>query len=259
MTNDTIPPKFNRRQFLQVSGAVLGAVTVGGCVINASTPPPTTDHLGNEAITKLETEAAALEQPPPSSGDPKKDALVQLVVGNLRYIAGTVKHPHQSVQRRLDLTAGQQPIAAILSCSDSRVPPEVIFDQGLGDLFVIRVAGNTAGFRDVLASLEYAVEHLKVPLVMVLGHQKCGAVTAALQGTKFEGNLADLMNALKPAVEYSKNKPGDQLESAIRANVTLARQQVMEEAPLVAEAVAAGHVDVVGAYYSLETGKVDLI
>ncbi len=188
-----------------------------------------------------------------------KQALQLLLAGNARFVAGERIFPNQENNRRLELTTGQHPLAAVLSCSDSRVPPEIVFDQGLGDLFIIRVAGNIAVNSHILASIEYAVEHLKVPLVMVLGHQKCGALTAALQGSEAEGSIADLLLALQPAVEKARQYPGDLLENAILANVDLTVKQLEDASPIVAHAVHAGEVKLVGAYYALESGAVKII
>ena len=138
--------------------------------------------------------------------NPEK-ALAALIEGNRRYQAQHVTHPHQNAARRAELAAGQHPIAAVLSCADSRVPPEIVFDQGLGDLFVVRVAGNITD-DVVLGSLEYAVEHLGVPLVVVLGHYKCGAIQAAVEGGTPHDHVASLVAALKPSVEAVRPEGG---------------------------------------------------
>src|SRR5689334_24966509 len=126
-------------------------------------------------------------------------ALAELKSGNEHHVAHRYQHPHESADRQRELVQGQNPHAEILSCADSRVPPEIIFDQGLGDLFVVRVAGNVATDTE-LGSLEYGAEHLHIPLLVVLGHESCGAVTAAVQGGDAEGHIATLVNLLKPAV-----------------------------------------------------------
>ncbi len=248
-----------RRQFLHFTALTAAACLLPGCVTSASTPPPELDESAQPGEQAAEAEVTAELPVLPPGLSKGKEALLQLIVGNLRYVSGHLRSPHQTVERRQELTSGQHPIAAILSCSDSRLPPEVIFDQGLGDLFVVRVAGNVAAFDDVVASLEYAVEHLEVPLVMVLGHQKCGAITAALQGGEAEGSLAELMEALHPAVEKAKSMSGDKLENAIRTNVKLTRLKMVADSEILSHAVEGRKVDLVGAYYSLDTGKVDLI
>src|SRR5215469_7214849 len=135
-------------------------------------------------------------------------ALAKLMEGNKRYSSNKEQHPDESLARRRELQQSQQPFAVILSCADSRVPPELIFDQGLGDLFVIRVAGNIAADDD-LASIEYSVEHLHTKLVLVLAHEKCGAVTAAIEGGKAPGHLKTLVSAIQPSVEETRHLVGD--------------------------------------------------
>ncbi len=186
-------------------------------------------------------------------------ALTQLLRGNERFVAGWPDHPNQSARRRREVTeAGQHPFAVILSCADSRVPPEIIFDQGLGDLFVIRVAGNVLD-DIVLGTIEYAVEHLHTPLIMVLGHDKCGAVTAAVQGGEVRNHIQSLTKALRPAVEIARAQEGDAISNAIDANVHHAVTTLQASEPVLAHAVAEGQLKVVGARYNLDTGEVKLI
>jgi carbonic anhydrase len=190
--------------------------------------------------------AAATETP---------DAVLhQLKVGNQHHVTHRYTHPHQTSMRQHELIAGQHPVAVILSCSDSRVPPEVVFDQGLGDLFVVRVAGNVAGDHE-LASIEYAVEHLHCPLVVVMGHQGCGAVTAAVEGGHAPGHLPQLLADIQPAVEKARNMSGDLVANAVQANVDEAVAHV-RASPVLAEPLRAGRLRVVGAVYSLERGTV---
>jgi carbonic anhydrase len=154
------------------------------------------------------------------------------------------------------LESSQSPHCAILTCADSRVPPEIVFDKGLGDIFDVRVAGNVAG-DDETASLEYAAEHLHVPLVVVMGHTHCGAVSAALEGGTLPGKLPDLMAALRPAVDQSAHEPGDRLDNAVRDNVVHVVEQLRAAKPVLSELVETGKLRIVGAVYSLDTGKVD--
>ena len=189
-------------------------------------------------------------------------ALHELLSGNKRYVAGHMLHPRQGVQRRAQVAPRQQPVAAILSCADSRVPPEIVFDQGLGDLFVIRVAGNTAD--DVaLGSLEYAVEHLGVHLVMVLGHERCGAVQAAhdvlTKGEQLSGHIAALVVPIVPAVPAAQTMSGDVVDNAVTANVRMVTAHVRTTAPILSAHVQKGALKVVGARYNLESGAVTLI
>ena len=183
-------------------------------------------------------------------------ALAELKAGNEHHASKHYVHPHQTAARQRELASGQHPHAAILSCADSRVAPEIIFDQGLGDLFDVRVAGNIAGDPE-LASLEYAAEHLEVPLVVVIGHQKCGAVTAAAAGGEAHGHLPALVAAIRPAVDKAKGMAGDPIENAVRINVENVVRQLRESGPVLKEMVAKKELRIVGGVYSLDTGKVE--
>jgi carbonic anhydrase len=186
-------------------------------------------------------------------------ALQALMDGNKRYVAGTLTHPHQDLQRISEVSSGQTPFAIILSCADSRVVPEVMFDQGVGDIFVIRVAGNVATDDTIIASMEYAVAMLGAPLLMVLGHQSCGAVGAAVQGGDLPGHLNSLVQAITPAVEQAKSQPGDTVDNAINANVRLMVEKLQTMEPIFADKVRSGALKVVGARYSLANGAVELV
>src|SRR5262249_5980473 len=155
-----------------------------------------------------------------------------------------------------ELTSGQHPHAAVLACADSRVAPEIVFDQGLGDLFTIRVAGNIAT-EGVMASLEYAAEHLHVPVVVVLGHQKCGGVTAAVEGNPRPGHMGAIVREIKPAVDKARGMPGDLVANAVRTNVQLVVEQLRQSKPILAEMVDKHELRVVGGVYSLDTGRVE--
>ena len=196
--------------------------------------------------------AVGVQQPAPSA-----DAvLAELKAGNAHHVAKKYQRPHQTVARQQALVSSQSPHSAILACADSRVPPEIIFDEGLGDIFDVRLAGNVAGDH-ATASLEYAAEHLHVPLIVVMGHTHCGAVTAALEGGTLPGKLPSLIAALRPAVEQSAKEPGDRLDNAVRDNVLLVVEQLRTSKPVLSELVATGKLRIVGAVYSLETGKVE--
>ncbi|OPY74963.1 MAG: Carbonic anhydrase [Syntrophorhabdus sp. PtaU1.Bin058] len=185
-------------------------------------------------------------------------ALKELTEGNKRYASLKQKHPNQGSRRRAEVSKGQKPFAVIVGCSDSRIPPEILFDQGLGDIFVIRVAGNIVD--DVaLGSIEYAVDHLHTKLVVILGHSKCGAVTATVQGGEAHGHIAGIVKAIAPAVKKAKGKKGDLTDNAIRANVELVTKQVKTSTPIIAKMVRTGKVKVVGAYYDIDTGLVEIV
>lgn len=192
--------------------------------------------------------------------DAAEEPLARLMAGNKRYVSGKLVHPNQGAKRRAALTNSQQPFAAILSCADSRVPPEVVFDQGLGDLFVVRAAGNVADNVGI-GSLEYAAAVLEVPVIMVLGHSRCGAVDAAIKtapGTQLSAGLASLVEAIRPAVLQVKDKPGDMLANAVRANIVHVVGQLKATKPLDALA-SQGKVKIVGAHYDLATGVIEVI
>ncbi len=186
------------------------------------------------------------------------EALERLLTGNQRFVAGRPVYPDQTAARRQELTRGQHPFAAILGCADSRVPPEIIFDQGLGNLFTVRVAGNIVDGAS-LGSLEYAAQRLGVPLIVVLGHSGCGAVQAAVAGGDPGGSIATLVRAIQPAVEVAKTEPGALLENAVRANLALAVRELRTAAPILASLQATGNLEVRGALYDLASGLVELL
>jgi carbonic anhydrase len=181
--------------------------------------------------------------------------LAELKTGNAHHVRHQYQHPHETVARQRELVGGQHPHAEILSCADSRVPPEIIFDQGLGDLFVVRVAGTVATDTEI-GSLEYGAEHLHIPLLVVLGHESCGAVTAAVQGGNAEGHIAALVSLIKPAVDKTRGLPGDPIANAVRSNVQMVVQQLRSSTPVLSELVAHGKLKIVGGVYSLQTGEV---
>ena len=154
-------------------------------------------------------------------------ALQQLLDGNKRFVDTSLTHPNQDSERRIALGDGQAPFAAVLACADSRVPPEVLFDQGLGDLFVVRVAGNILNDQ-LLGSLEYAAAHLDTPLIVVLGHTNCGAIGAVAQGAKLEGHIASLIPAIQPAVDKVRDQEGDLTDNAAREVARMTAIQLQE-------------------------------
>src|SRR2546427_10979292 len=217
---------------------------------------------------------------------PPDEAVSRLKEGNGRYTSGKVQHPHESseerayvatnsyenagmlflgmtaaeaAKRRAELTKSQHPFAIIVSCSDSRVPPEIVFDQGLGDLFVLRVAGNVIDDHS-LGSIEYAVDHLAVRLIVVLGHQRCGAVKSAKDTiaakTEAPAHIQSLVTAIQPAVEATVH--GD-LETTVKANVKDVVQALRSSTPVLKPNVDSGELRVLGAYYSLDTGAVSFL
>jgi len=181
-------------------------------------------------------------------------ALQRLLAGNARFVAHKQRHPDESVPRRRQLVSGQHPFAVILGCADSRVPPELLFDEGLGDLFVIRVAGNIVDDA-ILGSIEYAIEHLGTKLIVVLGHEKCGAVSAALASENASGHLSALISAIRPSVLATAASPGDRIHNCVVDNVRRVARQIRESEPVLREATQRGGVKVIAADYELDTGK----
>ncbi len=187
-----------------------------------------------------------------------QDQLAKLMDGNKRFIEGKLLHQNQSVERRVEVAKGQNPFAIIVTCSDSRVPPEIIFDQGIGDLFVIRVAGNVAGDFEI-ASIDYAVEHLGCKLVVVMGHEYCGAVDAAVKGGDHHGNIGKLITVIEPAVEEVKNEKGDLLTNAVFNNVNRVVDTLKNSEPVLKEFVEQKGLQIVGTFYDLDDGAVTIV
>ncbi len=183
------------------------------------------------------------------------DAIDRLLTGNKRYISQKQIHPNQTLKRRAELCQGQFPFAVILGCSDSRIPPELIFDQGLGDLFVVRVAGNIID-NVVLGSIEYAVAHLHTPLVMVLGHSKCGAVEATVAGGNLEGHLSDLTEAILPAMKSTQEQTENIIDDTARANAKMVAEQLTS---ILSRWTENERLMVVPAFYNLDTGLVEIL
>ncbi len=181
-----------------------------------------------------------------------------LIEGNSRFVDGKSLHPHQDPTRRQVCAEGHHPAIAVLTCADSRVVPEILFDQGLGDLFVIRVAGNVVN-NMILGSLEYAVEHLNIRLVLVLGHKRCGAVKAAVTGGELPGHLASLVEPIKAAVVATRDLPGDAVDNACRANIRNVVNELKYCQPVLSEMTAKGKLAIIGAFYDLDTGRVELV
>jgi carbonic anhydrase len=205
----------------------------------------------------------ALAAPVPDSAADR--ALAALLAGNQRYLDKRLTHRHQDADRIEQLAQGQAPIAIILGCSDSRVSPEVIFDHGLGDLFVIRVAGNVVD-DVVLGSIEYAADGLGVPLVLVLGHERCGAVSAAVDHAATLGHVSTLVRAIQPAMDRVESSPGSisqgrpaMINAVVLANVQQSVDQLKTSQPVMAALVKQGKVKVVGARYDLDEGRVEIV
>lgn len=187
------------------------------------------------------------------------EALDRLKAGNARYVEHKRELPNADEARRASLTEGQAPFAIVLSCADSRVIPEMIFDQGLGDLFVIRVAGNISDNEAVLGSIEYAAVHLGVNLIVVLGHQSCGAVTAAVNGKPTDLHIDELVRAIAPAVEIARKEQGDLVDNSIRANANYVADHLRTTGPVLGKLASERGMEVKAAYYRLDSGAVEYL
>jgi carbonic anhydrase len=211
----------------------------------AHDPAPTPTHVESESTTP-----SALE------------VLDRLKVGNARYVAGEMTFPNLGDERRCETsTKGQKPLVTILSCADSRVPPEFIFDAGIGELFVIRVAGNVAD-TDEIGTAEYGAGHLHTPLIVVMGHSKCGAVTAVVNNVEVHGSLPKLVDNIIPAANEARKQgyTGDRLiRAAITANVRQSQKDLLTKSPEIRELVESGKVMLVGAVYDLHSGTIQWI
>jgi carbonic anhydrase len=231
--------KVSRRKFVYsaafaIGGFVLGFASRG--LVPTTIPPP---------------------EPTPTT---PSDALNQLMQGNQRFVQNALIHPNLSAERRAEVAQGQSPWAVILGCIDSRVPPEVVFDQGLGDMFVARTAGQVID-NAVMGSIEFAVEE-GAKLIMVLGHKNCGAVKATIETIQNnghpEGEIAALVDAIEPAYATAESLPGDIVENTVRANVKL-EVQTLEGSDIISHALDQGSAEIVGARYDLDTGAVTII
>src|SRR6266480_220856 len=214
------------------------------------------------SITLLGTNQFVRGADPAHSDQPSvapAEAISKLKEGNSRYTSGNLQHPGQTTERRTELAKTQHPFAGIVCCSDSRVPPEIVFDQGLGDLFIVRVAGNVIN-DEGLGSIEYTVDHLGTRLILVLGHQSCGAVDAARETIaakgKAPGHIESLVSAIKPAVEATAK---DDLDTTVKANVKNVVQALRSSTPILKAEVDSGDIRVIGGYYSLDTGAVTFL
>jgi carbonic anhydrase len=232
-----------------------------------SIPPSSRRHFlltASAAIAGASLPAFAADHPIPT-GLPADQAFKTLLEGNKRFVAGAITHPRRSPADFMPLAAGQNPIAAIVSCSDSRVSPEILFDVGIGDIFAIRIAGNyvSGAGVSVKGSIEYAVAELGVNFIMILGHSQCGAVKAAIQhlhdNDALPGAINDLVNSIKPAVLAAQHQSGDLLENSIRGNVRRGVDLLNDFEPIIAPRVRSGKLKVFGATYSLATGKVEML
>jgi carbonic anhydrase len=236
MNNSSLKSNISRRRMLQ-----FGAGAVGTTVIASA--------LGHEIVSA--PPAIAKNNMTPDA------ALRQLMAGNQRFVAQKRKSPNQDVVRLKEVAKGQKPYAAILGCADSRVPSEIVFDQGLGDLFVCRVAGNVATPEEI-GSLEFGTAVLGTKVIVVMGHERCGAVEATIKGNAVPGQIGSLLDAIRPSLAKAKGLPGDPLENACKANISYQVEQ-LKKSPVLTDLIATGKLKIVGGYYDLDTGVVSLV
>ena len=233
------PKQTSRRRFLTFAGGIAAGFAFASPAFAKDTKPP----------------------PKPQNAVSPAAALDRLMKGNARYVEG-VSRRHDFTHEREALAGGQNPYASILSCADSRIAPEYAFDSGRGDLFVCRVAGNFAN-SDTIASMEYAVAMLGTPLIMVLGHDACGAVDATIKSLKdnttLPGHLPSLVKSLTPAVNAISGRPGDPLDNAIRQNVIDNVAKLKSATPILGAAVEQNKLKVVGSIYRLSNGNTEMI
>lgn len=230
----------SRREFLRAAGLAAGATALGAA--------------GTAQAGRID------------ANDRGPDAvLARLMAGNARFVKGELQHPGRTPKDFAFLAEGQKPQAIIVGCADSRVAPEVIFDQGKGELFVVRIAGNVVHGSGpfIKGSVEFAVAELGARLIIVLGHEACGAVKAAVAhidaNDTLPGAIRDLVEVIRPAAASVRGKPGDKVENAIAANVRMGVERLKNLEPILAGKVKSGELKVVGAVYKLKTGEVKLL
>lgn len=236
----------NRRQCLKLMG-------VGGVGLAAAT-----GSFGYAPVANAEPEPA---QPQVTETLTPDAALQRLIDGNQRFVQQKRQHPHQALKDLTAVAIAQHPFATLLSCADSRVPGEIVFDQGVGDMFDVRVAGNVVT-PEVLGSIEYAAVLLKTPLLMVLGHERCGAVTAAVAGEVLPGQIGAFVKAIKPALatlKYDSSDQAQRVDQAVVANVKYQIEELKRNSSLLSQLVLERKLKIVGGRYDLDTGKVTLI
>ncbi|MEO6742331.1 MAG: carbonic anhydrase [Chthoniobacteraceae bacterium] len=186
----------------------------------------------------------------------------RLLDGNARFVSDQPRHQHQDSKRRAEVASGQKPFAVVIGCADSRTAPEILFDEGLGDLFVIRLAGNIVDDA-ALGSIEYAIAKLGTRLIVVLGHEKCGAVSAAVEAVNGAaappGHIGAIVDVIKPAAASVHGKDGDEIDNAVRANVHAVVERLKTASPLLSPLLKSGELSLIGARYDLDDGKVQQV
>jgi carbonic anhydrase len=241
-----------RRNFLKLVG--VGSAGIAASAAAAGSVLWNTEEVVAQTVAQKPA-TTPVKKPQPVNPDA---ALKKLIEGNQRFIEERRLHPNQSKLRLQETTVAQYPFAAILGCADSRVPSEIVFDQGLGDLFVVRVAGNVAS-QTAIGSLEFATAVLGAQLIMVLGHARCGAVIAAVKGDPLPGRIGIFVEEIKPAVERIRFKTGNIEDNAIIANVQYQAEKLAEASTILAGLIKQGKLKIVGGRYDLASGKVIML
>ncbi len=214
--------------------------------------------IGTGIIAARAGAELAAPEPVIAENPPNPDRALQLLIkGNERFVENKRKFPDQDWKRITEVAPSQAPFAAILGCADSRVPAEIVFDRGFGDIFVCRVAGNVATPEEI-GSLEFGTLILEAKVLMVLAHERCGAVKAAIQGGALPGNINSLTQAIQPAVNSTSNQPGDPVENACKANARLQANR-LKASPVINQLIQENKLKVVPAYYDLDTGAVTIL
>lgn len=246
----SVRKQLSRRNMLKFGAGALGsgAIAVGLSAKSQAAPPAVTKPAATTGAAKAKV----------SKNDPTPDQALKLLMdGNKRFVTRKLEKPRQDWARVQEVAKGQNPFAAVLSCADSRIPSEIVFDQGFGDLFVCRVAGNVATPEEI-GSLEFGAAVLGTKVIMVIGHERCGAVEATIKGAQVPGQIGSLIDAIKPALSRTKKFTGDPLAKAVKANVSL-QVDNLKASPVLADLIASGKLKVVGAYYDLDAGTITLV
>ncbi|AEE48822.1 carbonic anhydrase [Haliscomenobacter hydrossis] len=224
------------------------------CLFTFACQPGNQQESTSAQTTDLVSTTPATELPYPQTPD---EAIARLKEGNARFLNDQSAHPNRDDNRKIIQAQKQTPFASIMGCSDSRVPAEIVFDQGLGDLFIVRTAGQAPAIAS-FGSLEFSVAVLGVKVIVVMGHEKCGAVAGAIGTEKLPGHIEDLVNIIRPGVHAFIGKP-DQLEAASKANVLAEVESLKKLDPILSQYIKEGKIKIIPAYYHLETGQVEFL
>ncbi len=244
--NKNFSSQISRRKILKYgrSGLATGALTLAASCQKENVKQPQTTPTTSAKIN--------------TSSEMSPDNFFEiLMAGNKRFVENQRTSPNITRERLTEVAAGQNPFATILSCADSRVPVEIIFDRGIGDLFVVRNAGNIATPEEI-GSIEYGTFVLGSKVLMVLGHEKCGAVQATIAGEPVPGQIGSIVAAIKPAVEITQGQPGDPVRNAVKANV-IEQIKIINSSPVITQLIQESKLKVVGGYYDLDSGEVSIV